>query len=245
MKPKVEAEFTSKPILPNAEKPKVSSKSKNNLAEIDRTTKMYIGGKQARPDGGYSTEIKNAFGEYIGEVSEGNRKDIRNAVEAAHAEKSWGGMTGHARAQVLYYIAENLAIRAEEFAERIVEMTNQSLKSAQDEVEKSIERIYTYAAFADKYDGAAHSTVQRMITLAMPEAIGVMAIICPDENPLLGFISVSYTHLDVYKRQTMGLAPVIGIPLPLLSYGGSSLLTFTIMIAILVRLDADRQVVLR
>ena len=189
MKPTVEAEFTLKPILPKIEKPKDAKKEKHALAEIDRTTKMYIGGKQARPDGGYSTEIKNAFGEYIGEVSEGNRKDIRNAVEAAHAEKSWGGMTGHSRAQVLYYIAENLAIRAQEFADRIVEMTNQSLESAQDEVEKSIERIYTYAAYADKYDGAAHSTVQRMITLAMPEAIGVMAIICPDENPLLGFIS--------------------------------------------------------
>jgi len=190
MKPKIEEEFSSKPILPKAEKPKTKSqKPKAILEEIDRTAKMYIGGKQARPDGGYSLEVKNAFGEYIGEVPGGNRKDIRNAVEAAHSEKSWAGMTGHARAQVLYYIAENLAIRSEEFAERIVEMTDQSLKSAQEEVEKSIERIYTYAAFADKYDGQAHSTVQRMVTLAMPEAVGVMGIVCPDENPLLGFIS--------------------------------------------------------
>jgi len=189
MKPRIEDQFTSQPNVPKSEPSNDVKKASNTLAEIDRTTKMYIGGKQARPDGGYSTEIKNAYGEYIGEVSEGGRKDIRNAVEAAHAEKSWAGMTGHARAQVLYYIAENLAVRAEEFAERIVEMTNQSLESAKDEVEKSIERIYTYAAYADKYDGAAHSTVQRMVTLAMPEAIGVMAVICPDENPLLGFIS--------------------------------------------------------
>lgn len=200
MKPKVEAEFSIKPIIPKAEKPKIKSKIKNNLAEIDRTTKIYIGGKQARPDGGYSTEITNSFGDYIGEVSEGNRKDIRNAVEAAHAEKSWGGMTGHSRAQVLYYIAENLAIRAEEFSDRIVEMTNQSLESAKEEVEKSIERIYTYAAYADKYDGAAHSTVQRMVTLAMPEPIGVMAIICPDENPLLGFISTVIPAIAMGNR---------------------------------------------
>ncbi len=187
MKPKIEDEFSSKPLVPKATKN--SKNFEKSLAEIDRTTKLFIGGKQTRPDGGYSMEIKNAFDEYIGEVSEGNRKDIRNAVEAAHAGKSWSGMTGHARAQVLYYIAENLAIRAEEFANRIVEMTNQSLDSAVVEVEKSIERIYTYAAFADKYDGLAHSTVQRMVTLAMPEAIGVMAIVCPEENPLLGFIS--------------------------------------------------------
>ncbi len=189
LKPKVQAEFTSEPIKLKTEKPKAKESRRNSLADIDRTTKMYVGGKQTRPDGGYSTEIQNAYGDYIGEVSEGNRKDVRNAVEAAHSEKSWGGMTGHARAQVLYYIAENLAIRAEEFAQRITEMTNQSLESAQEEVQLSIERIYTYAAYADKYDGAAHSTVQRMVTLAMPEAVGVMAVICPEENPLLGFIS--------------------------------------------------------
>ena len=200
MKPKIEAEFTAQPIIPKAEKePKAKSqKPKANI--IDRTTKLYIGGKQARPDGGYSIEIKNTFGEIIGEVSEGNRKDIRNAVEAAHAEKSWVSMTGHARAQVLYYIAENLAIRADEFAQRIVEMTNQSLESANDEIEKSIERIYTYAAFADKYDGAAHSTVQKMVTLAMPEAIGVMGIVCPDENPLLGFISTVIPAIAMGNR---------------------------------------------
>lgn len=189
VKLKIEDEFSSKPIVPKAVKIKSEKKSKSILEDIDRTSKLYIGGKQARPDGGYSLNVTNAFGEYIGEVSEGNRKDIRNAVEAAHAEKSWAGMTGHARAQVLYYIAENLAIRSEEFAERIMEMTNQSLESAEEEVEKSIERIYTYAAFADKYDGQAHSTVQRMVTLAMPEAVGVMGIVCPHENPLLGFIS--------------------------------------------------------
>lgn len=200
LKPKVEAEFTTAPILPKAVKEPKAKSQKPKANVIDRTTKLYIGGKQTRPDAGYSLEIKNTFGEIIGEVSEGNRKDIRNAVEAAHAEKSWGSMTGHARAQVLYYIAENLAIRAEEFAHRIMQMTNQSLESAQDEVDRSIERIYTYAAFADKYDGAAHSTVQRMVTLAMPEAIGVMGIVCPDENPLLGFISTVIPPIAMGNR---------------------------------------------
>jgi len=187
---KIEDTFTDKPVLPKVSKSgKVGNASQNGIHDIDRTTKMYVGGKQARPDGGYSTRIKDSSGNYIGEVSAGNRKDIRNAVEAAHANTSWPGMTGHARAQVLYFIAENLAIRREEFANRLVLMTNQSLESALEEVEKSIERIYYYAAFADKYDGMAHSTIQRNVTLAMPESIGVMAIVCPDESPLLGFIS--------------------------------------------------------
>jgi rod shape determining protein RodA len=57
--------------------------------------------------------------------------------------------------------------------------------------------------------------------------------------------SIIFFHVVVNICMTVGLAPVIGIPLPLISYGGSSLLTFTILIFILVRLDADRQMVLR
>jgi rod shape determining protein RodA len=57
--------------------------------------------------------------------------------------------------------------------------------------------------------------------------------------------SIIFFHVLVNMCMTIGLAPVIGIPLPLISYGGSSLLTFTILIFILVRLDADRQIVLR
>jgi len=186
---KIEDAFSETPVLPAINPAKPSKQAENKPRDIDRTTKMYVGGKQARPDGGYSMTIKDRLGAYIGEVSEGNRKDLRNAVEAAHANGSWAAMTGHARAQVLYFIAENLAIRREEFANRLVLMTNQSKADALEEVEKSIERIYTYAAYADKYDGLAHSTIQRNVTLAMPEAIGVLAIICPDESPLLGFIS--------------------------------------------------------
>jgi rod shape determining protein RodA len=57
--------------------------------------------------------------------------------------------------------------------------------------------------------------------------------------------AVIFFHVVVNMLMTMGLAPIIGIPLPLLSYGGSSLLTFTVLIFILIRLDADRQVVIR
>jgi rod shape determining protein RodA len=57
--------------------------------------------------------------------------------------------------------------------------------------------------------------------------------------------AIIFFHVSVNICMTIGLAPVIGITLPLLSYGGSSLLTFTILIFILIRLDADRQMVLR
>ena len=197
IKPRVEDLFSDKPFVNTISKAKKVADSDNGTIGIDRTAKMYYGGKQARPDGGYSTKINSNNGEYIGEVSKGNRKDIRNAVEAAHKGKGWASKTGHARAQVLFYIAENLIQRKDEFANRIISMTNQSKASALQEVEQSIERIYTYAALADKYDGRVHHTVTSNVTIAMPESIGVMGIVCPDESPLLGFISTAIPAISM------------------------------------------------
>lgn len=197
IKPKIEDEFANQAFEAKAvAKPKISVQN----SRIDRTSKLYIAGKQARPDGGYTQEVKNPLAEVVAEVSIGNRKDIRNAVEAAQGATQWSKMTGHARAQILYYIAENLSIRAHEFAQRIVQMTHQSLEEANAEVEKSIERIFTYAAWADKYDGQVHSTLHNFVTLAMPEALGVMAVICPNESPLLGFISTVIPAMAMGNR---------------------------------------------
>jgi rod shape determining protein RodA len=60
-----------------------------------------------------------------------------------------------------------------------------------------------------------------------------------------GVASVFFFHIAINVAMTVGLAPVIGIPLPFVSYGGTALLTFTILLFILIRLDADRQMVLR
>ncbi len=160
----------------------------DHLPLIDRTPKNYIGGKQARPDSGYSTPIYSPAGQLIGEVGTGNRKDIRNAVEAARAASGWASQTAHNRAQILYYIAENLSARASEFAQRIRQQTGRS--DGEQEVEAAIERLFTYAAWADKYDGAVHSTPIRNATLAMVEPIGTFGLICPDQYPLLGAISL-------------------------------------------------------
>jgi aldehyde dehydrogenase (NAD+) len=160
-----------------------------SLPPIDRTAKLYIGGKQARPDSGYSMPVAGADGRVVGEVGLGNRKDVRNAVEAAHKASGWAKGTGHNRAQVIYYLAENLAARADEFTRRIAALTGDEAAAAR-EVELSIRRLYTYGAWADKWDGAVHSTPFRNVTLAMHEPIGVVAIACPDEAPLLGFVSL-------------------------------------------------------
>ena len=157
------------------------------LPAIDRTPKLFIGGKQARPDGGFSITVHGSRGTAVGDVGDGNRKDIRNAVSAALAAKGWARATGHNRAQILYYIAENLAARSTEFAARIDAMTGAGGAA---EVEASIARLFTYAAWADKYDGAVHSVPLRGVTLAMHEPLGALALVCPTTAPLLGFVSL-------------------------------------------------------
>jgi aldehyde dehydrogenase (NAD+) len=156
------------------------------VAAIDRTAKLYIGGKQARPDSGYSFAVVQKD-RVVGLAALGNRKDIRNAVEAAHAAKGWGKATGHNRAQVLYYLAENLAQRQDEFARR---MSEAGAKGAVAEVEVTVRRTFWYAAQADKFDGAVHATKMAHVTLAMNEPWGVMGIACPTDAPLLGFMSL-------------------------------------------------------
>ena len=161
------------------------------LPGIDRTAKLYVGGAQVRPDSNYSLAVLDAAGRPVGEVGQGNRKDIRNAVEAARkAQPKWAAATAHARAQILYFIAENLSARSDEFVRRIGAFTGVAAADAAREVELSIERLFLYAAWADKWDGAVHRTPMRNVTLAMPEPVGTMGVICPATPSLLGFISV-------------------------------------------------------
>ena len=177
---------------------------------LDRTAKLYIGGKQARPDGGYSRPVYGPQGALLGHASLANRKDIRNAVEAANAAKGWAKTTGHLRAQILYYIAENLSARAGEFAHRIDEMVGG--KSGTKEVDASIRRLFTYAAWADKFDGQTHNVPIRGVALAMKEAVGSIGILCPDEAPLLGLISTVAPAIAMGNR-TVAVASE-AFPLP-------------------------------
>ena len=167
---------------------------------IDRTAKLYIGGKQARPDGGYSYSVLDAGGKVAGQAGLGNRKDIRNAVEAAVKATAWSTASAHNRAQVLYFLAENLDARVAEFAKRLAQ-GGASATDAKREVDAALERLFFYAAHADKYDGRVHSTnAKRQVTFAMHEPYGVMGLICPDEAPLLGLVSLLAPALAMGNR---------------------------------------------
>jgi aldehyde dehydrogenase (NAD+) len=167
----------------------VAAKPANPLDEthLDQTAKMYIGGKQARPDSGYSRAVLDPTGKLIGEVGDGNRKDIRNAVEAARAALGWSTTAAHSRAQILYFLAENLDYRRDEFAARIKAQTGED---GTNEVALSVERLFAFAGWADKYDGAVHNPPLRAVAAAMVEPLGVMGIVAPAARPLLGSIAL-------------------------------------------------------
>jgi aldehyde dehydrogenase (NAD+) len=170
------------------------------VSALDRTAKLFIGGKQARPDSGYSRLVHAPSGAIVGEVGEGNRKDIRNAVAAARGAQKWSSASAHNRAQVLYYLAENLSARSAEFVRQLVTRTGASERDAAREVEASITRLFTYGAWADKFDGAVHAPPLQGVALAMHEPLGVIGVVCPDEAPLLGFVSLVAPALALGNR---------------------------------------------
>ena len=169
-------------------------------AALDRTMKNYVGGRQARPDSGYSYPVFDAKGRLVSEAGYGNRKDIRNAVEAANAASGWSSMTGHARAQVLYFLAENLEARSRDFTERLASLSGAGTKAASGEVALAINRIIHYAAWADKHDGAVRAPATNMLSLALNEPWETLAISCPDEAPLLSFVSLVLPAIAMGNR---------------------------------------------
>ncbi len=157
---------------------------------IDRTAKLYVGGKQQRPDGGYSRPVVGAGGRLVGEIGEGNRKDIRNAVEAARKAAGWATSSEHGRAQVLYYLAENLSVRADEFAARLASLTGDRKSAAKAEVDAAVTRLFAFAAWADKYEGAVHKPPFRGLALAMNEPVGVVGIVAPEAPGFLPLVTL-------------------------------------------------------
>ena len=200
LKPAYEKELEDlQPQVPNQPSDKASQQT-GGMPAVDRTAKLYIGGKQARPDGGDSSVVYGADGSIIGQLSDGNRKDIRNAVEAASKASGWSGSTAHLRAQILYYLGENLSIRAEEFANRLVLVSGVKPQEATAEVDLAIERLFEAAAYADKVDGLVHQPPLRGVALAMNEPIGVIAAIIPDKSPLISFVTLLAAGLSAGNR---------------------------------------------
>ncbi|MEH6590222.1 MAG: aldehyde dehydrogenase family protein [Halioglobus sp.] len=167
---------------------------------IDQTAKHYIGGKQSRADNGNSCQVLDHKGQVAGSIADGSRKDIRDAVEAAAGAGAWSAAPAHNRAQILYFIAENLERRRGEFCQRLMQLTGANKRAAEKEFNASLSRLFSYGAWADKFDGAVHNPPARNVTLAVNEPIGVVGIACPDLMPLLSLISLLAPALAMGNR---------------------------------------------
>ena len=125
---------------------------------------------------------------------------MRNAVEAARAANGWSSMTGHQRAQVLYFLAENLEYRRGEFVRLLECLSGQTSTRAASEFDKGLSRLFTCAAYTDKFEGTLHLPDKNRVALAMKEPLGVIAITAPEESPLLGLISTTFAAVAMGNR---------------------------------------------
>jgi acyl-CoA reductase-like NAD-dependent aldehyde dehydrogenase len=145
---------------------------------VKKTYKLFIGGAFPRSESGrtYEAEGQN--------VARASRKDVRDAVRAARGGlPKWAGMTAYNRGQVLYRVAEMIEARTAEFAE---------LCNGRPEVERTVDRIVWYAGWADKFAqvlGSSNPVAGPYFNFTVPEPTGVVAVIAPDEPPLLGLVS--------------------------------------------------------
>lgn len=157
------------------------------LVGIDRTYRLFIGGELVRPDEGQSFPVHNASGEFLGSVANANRKDVRNAVAAARKiQADWEfKMDGHKRSQLLYFMAENLSAHRDKFVGHA-----RSFADAQREFDQSIENLFRWAGYADKFGGEVQEVQGQINCQAIREPVGVIGIRAPDNSPLLGLVTL-------------------------------------------------------
>ena len=187
-------------------------KRKIDIPTIDQTPKLYIGGKQKRPDSGYSFPFYSHRNEFICDISRSNRKDVRNSVEEASKAFS-KQLSNFNRSQILFYLAENLSQRKDTFIDLLINISDLNYIDAKKEFDLSCERIFYYASMADKFEGVIHNPPLRGLTMAVKEPIGVITSILDDNQPLLSIATVmssvfanGNTNIIVPSEQTALIA---------------------------------------
>jgi len=189
----------SKKIHKEAETSSADATNINRSISINRTYKNLVGGKQSRPDGGYTKQIADPSNATTYDIPISNRKDLRNAVEAASNAIGWSSSSGHLRSQILYYFAENLSARADEFAALIDTFEPRGMSGA-DEVQATLEAIFECAAWSDKFDGDVRNVPMRGLALSLNEPVGSIAAFAPESQALLGLVRIMAATIAVGNR---------------------------------------------
>ena len=161
--------------------------------DIQKTYKLYINGKFPRTESGRYFPVHDSDGKLVANVCRASRKDFREAVKAArNASSGWSSRTAYNRGQILYRAAEILEGRKERFSEELVTM-GMKRNNAEKEIETSLDRLVYYAGWADKYQqifSSVNPVSSSHYNFSVPEYQGIIAIIAPENNPLLGLVSL-------------------------------------------------------
>lgn len=161
--------------------------------DIQKTYKMYIGGKFPRTESGRYYAVNDKKGNFVANMCLGSRKDFRNAVVIARkAQKSWAGATAMNKGQILYRIAEMLEGRRAQFVAELMTQ-GESEKAANKEVDIAIDRLVYYAGWSDKYQqffSSVNPVSSAHFNFSCLEPTGVISMIAPENQGLLGLVSV-------------------------------------------------------
>ena len=160
--------------------------------DVRKTYKLLINGAFPRSESGRSYEVTGAAGEFLANVAQGSRKDLRDAVVAARgAQAKWWGATAYNRGQVIYRLAEMAESRRDEVAEHVRLSEGVSVDDAQAIVSRSIDRIVWYAGWTDKIAqvfGGTNPVAGPYFNFSVPVPSGVIAVIADQSSSLEAFV---------------------------------------------------------
>ncbi|MDQ3659999.1 MAG: aldehyde dehydrogenase family protein [Actinomycetota bacterium] len=158
--------------------------------QVNKTYKLYVGGKFPRSESGRSYAVTDNEGNFLANAARSSRKDLRDAVVAARkASGSWAGLTAYNRGQVLYRVAEMMEARRDELVDEV--SAAEGSERASQQVEAAIDAFVYYAGWTDKVaqvTGALNPVAGPYFNLTAPEPIGIVGIAAPETGSLLGLV---------------------------------------------------------
>ena len=161
--------------------------------EVRKTYKLYIGGQFPRSESGRSYVVAAADGTPLANAVRSSRKDLRDAVRAAHgAAAGWADRTAMNRGQVLYRVAELMEGRRDQFVAEVAQAEGLRDEKAREVVARSIDRWVWYAGWADKIGqvlGSSNPVASDFFNFTIPEPTGIVGIVAPEASSLLGLVS--------------------------------------------------------
>ncbi|MGA7834754.1 MAG: aldehyde dehydrogenase family protein [Acidimicrobiales bacterium] len=160
--------------------------------DVRKTYKLLVNGAFPRSESGRSYEVTSAKGEFLANVAQGSRKDIRDAVVAARgAQPKWWSATAYNRGQVIYRLAEMAESRRDELAEHVELAEGLKPRAARDTVSRSIDRAVWYAGWTDKIAqvfGSSNPVAGPFFNFSVPTPSGVVGVLCEQGSSLEAFV---------------------------------------------------------